>query len=154
MINLGRNVRAVLTLGLLVSASACSDAAAAGVEMTVYATPTCGCCGAWIEHMRANGYNVQVVYQDDLSAVRREHRVPPGLTSCHMGVVEGFAVEGHVPADVVTRLLAERPAVLGVAVPGMPIGSPGMEHPEGLVQPYEVVTFDADGPVAVYEFRN
>ena len=149
-----RKFRPGVLLFTLVITAACAEATAAPPEMTVYATPTCGCCGAWIEHMRESGFTVQVVYQDDLSAIRREHRVPAEVTSCHMGVVGGFVVEGHVPAAVVNRLLTERPAVLGVAVPGMPVGSPGMEHPSGVVQPYDIYTFDAQGPTAVYEHRN
>lgn len=143
---------AALLIGALAT-TACSEAVAAPPEVTVYATPTCGCCGAWIEHLRENGFHVQVVYQDDLSAIKARHRVPPELASCHMGVIDGFAVEGHVPADVVKRMLIERPAILGIAVPGMPVGSPGMEHPAGLVQPYAVYTFNEHGPGAIYELR-
>ena len=135
-------------------ASACSDAAAANNEMTVYATPTCGCCAGWIEHLRANGFTVDVVYQDDLSGIRGEHKLPQALGSCHMGVVDGYAVEGHVPADVIHRLLREKPEVLGIAAPGMPVGSPGMESPDGRVDPYEIFSWDESGPVAVYEYRN
>jgi hypothetical protein len=134
--------------------SACSDASASETEMTVYATPTCGCCGAWIEHMRENGFAVEVVYRDDLSSVRAEHKLPRELTSCHLGVVDGFAVEGHVPAQVVRRLLRERPEVLGIAAPGMPAGSPGMELPDGSRTSYEVFTYDETGPVGVFEFVN
>jgi hypothetical protein len=145
-------MRAVVGLFVVgLAASACADAAAAAPEMTVYATPTCGCCGGWIEHMRENGFTVEVVYQNDLSAIRAEHKLPPEMMSCHMGVIEGFAVEGHVPASSVRRLLAERPAVLGIAAPGMPIGSPGMEHPDGLTQPYQIVSWDESGPKAVFE---
>jgi hypothetical protein len=133
------------------AAFAWGDAAAAGPEMTVYATPTCGCCGAWIEHLRENGFDVEVVYQDDLSAIRREHKLPPELMSCHMGVIDGFAVEGHVPASTVMRLVEERPAVLGIAAPGMPPGSPGMEMPNGAKPPYDVISWDENGPLAVYE---
>src|SRR5690606_22054295 len=131
-----RAFAATLTLGIaavawIETSRAWSDAPAVNSEVTVYATPTCGCCGAWMEHLRANGFTVNVVYQDDLTAIRQEHKVPAELTSCHLGVVDGFAVEGHVPAEVVVRLLKERPEVLGLAVPGMVTGSPGMEHPNG-----------------------
>lgn len=137
-----------------VLASGCTDASAAAAEVVVYATPTCGCCEGWVEHLRENGFAVRVVHQNDLSAIRAQHKVPGALASCHMGVVDGFAVEGHVPANVVRRLLAERPEVLGIAVPGMPAGSPGMEQPNGYVEPYEVYTFDASGPRGVFEFIN
>ncbi|MEX2583914.1 MAG: DUF411 domain-containing protein [Gemmatimonadota bacterium] len=154
-----RAFAALFAVGIV--ASGCSEVAADAPEMTahapemtVYATPTCGCCGAWIEHIRESGITVQVVYQDDLSAIRAEHELPRDLMSCHMGVIDGFAVEGHVPADVVQRMLVERPAILGIAAPGMPIGSPGMEHPDGLTQPYEIYSWDESGPKAVYEVRN
>lgn len=147
-------LRAAAALFLFSSTvAACTYGAAAAPEMTVYATPTCGCCKAWVEHMRESGFSVQVVYQDDLSAVKAQHKVPEELRSCHLGVVDGYAFEGHVPADVVKRALLERPAVLGFAVPGMPVGSPGMEMPSGEVQPYEVYSYDEAGPKAVYDIR-
>ena len=142
----------LLMLGAV--AAGCREAAASGPTITVYATPTCGCCKGWMEHMREHGFTVETVYQNDLSAIRREHGVPSQVTSCHMGVVNGYVVEGHVPADVVSRMLAERPNFTGIGVPGMPAGSPGMEMPNGMTQPYEVYSFDATGPKAVYEFRN
>lgn len=145
---------AAMAIFCTILAAGCRDAAAAAPEVVVYATPTCGCCEGWADHLRENGFAVRVVHQNDLSAIRAQHKVPGALASCHMGVVEGFAVEGHVPADVVRRLLAERPAVLGIAVPGMPAGSPGMEQPNGYVEPYEVYTFDESGPLGVFEFRN
>ena len=150
-----RKLRAAAALVLFSSAAAaCTDASAAAPQMTVYATPTCGCCKAWVEHMKESGFTVQVVYQDDLSAIKAKHNVPEELMSCHLGVVENYAFEGHVPADVVKRVLLERPAILGVAVPGMPMGAPGMEMPNGHVQPYEVFSFDESGPKAVYEYKN
>lgn len=134
-----------------VVAGACADAKAAQPEMTVYSTPTCGCCGAWVDHLREDGFTVTVIHQNDLSGIRARHRLPGELVSCHMGVVDGFAVEGHVPAAAIRRLLRERPEVLGIAVPGMPAGSPGMEMPNGYVQPYEVYSYDAAGGIAVFE---
>jgi hypothetical protein len=146
-----RTVRSLsATLLASLALAGCAQAKAADPEMTVYATPTCGCCGAWVDHMREAGFTVRVVFRNDLGPVRLEHRLPPGLVSCHTGVVDGYAVEGHVPADVVRRLLTEKPAVLGVAVPGMPVGSPGMEHPTGFAEPYNVYTYDSSGRAAVY----
>jgi hypothetical protein len=147
-----RSLLAAMLVGLL--GAGCVDAEAAAPEMVVYATPTCGCCTGWVEHMREEGFAVRVVYQNDLSQVRREHRLPPALVSCHMGVVDGFVVEGHVPAHVVRRLLEERPEILGIAVPGMPIGSPGMEHPQGFTETFEVFSFDASGPLGVFAHVN
>jgi len=152
--NVRNKLRALLFVGGTLVATACADAEASNTEMTVYATPTCGCCGGWVEHMRENGFTVTVVHRDDLSSIRTEHKLPPELTSCHMGVVQGFAVEGHVPAEVVHRLLRERPAILGIAAPGMPLGSPGMEMPDGQVDSYEIFSYDESGTVGVYEYRN
>jgi hypothetical protein len=122
-------------------------------SITVYQTPTCGCCGGWVDHIREAGFDVTVEMHDNLAPIRREMGVPPAMTTCHLGVVAGFVVEGHVPADALKRFLQERPAVMGLAVPGMPIGSPGMEVPGMGVDPYDVVTFDRSGQVAVFESR-
>lgn len=121
---------------------------AEAVEMVVYRSPTCGCCTAWVEHMRAAGFRVQVEDRVDLAPVKAEAGVPFDLSSCHTAVVEGYVVEGHVPAEDVRRLLAERPDVKGLAVPGMPVGSPGMEGPRP--EPYTVVAFDGEGGREVF----
>ena len=121
-------------------------------EVNVYKDPDCGCCSAWAEHMRRNGFRVVTHDVRDLTAVKRKHRVPQALDACHTAIVEGYAVEGHVPADAVRRLLRERPAgVIGLAVPGMPPGSPGMESPTP--QRYDILAFDARGKSRVYERR-
>jgi hypothetical protein len=117
----------------------------------VYKSPTCGCCNAWIEHLRERGYEVDpvdVVGYDDLSARKSEAGVPADLESCHTAMVDGYSIEGHVPADVIERLLRERPDIRGLAVPGMPVGSPGMEGPGAV--PYEVIAFGEDGARSVY----
>lgn len=116
----------------------------------VHKTPTCGCCGAWVEHMRAAGFQVQVEERADLEPVRQRLGVPDGKVSCHTAQVGGYFVEGHVPADDVKRLLAERPRARGLAVPGMPLGSPGMETPDGRVQPYTVERVEPDGTTTTY----
>ena len=90
---------------------------------------------------------------DDILAVKERHGVPSNLAGCHTGLVDGYVVEGHVPADVIARMLEERPAIAGIAVPGMPIGSPGMEVPGREPQPYEVIAFDLDGGTSVFERR-
>jgi hypothetical protein len=121
-------------------------------EVSVYKDPDCGCCSAWAEHMRRNGFRVATHDVRDLTPVKRKHRVPQALDACHTAIVEGYAVEGHVPADSVRRLLRERPAgVIGLAVPGMPPGSPGMESPTP--QRYDVLAFDAKGRSRIYERR-
>jgi hypothetical protein len=137
---------------VLLAASACSRASAEPV-VTMYMTPTCGCCKHWGDHMRENGFTVREVRRSDLASIRAEHGVPGRALSCHTSVVDGYAVEGHVPADAVRRLLRERPAVRGIAVPGMPIGSPGMEQLGARWQDYDVVTFDAAGTMTVFETR-
>lgn len=129
-----------------------AEVAAADADVVVYKSPTCGCCGAWVDHMRDAGYEVETVDVDygTLSRKKEEHGVPSDLGSCHTAVVEGYTVEGHVPADVIARLIAERPSdIRGIAVPGMPVGSPGMEGPNP--QPYDVVAIREDGSRAVYE---
>lgn len=122
-------------------------------QMTVYKSPTCGCCSKWIEHMKANGFDVKAIDVDDVDKVKREHGVPASAASCHTGLVNGYVVEGHVPADAVQKMLKEKPAIAGIAVPGMPVGSPGMEVPSGQKDPYTIVSFDKSGKTAVYQKR-
>ncbi|HEX2188029.1 MAG TPA: DUF411 domain-containing protein [Longimicrobiaceae bacterium] len=133
------------------SAATVASAAASGPTITVYKSPTCGCCTKWEDHLREHGFEVVSVARNDVSPVKREHGVPQAMQSCHTGVVDGYAIEGHVPADVIRKLLAERPQVKGIAVPGMPMGSPGMEGPHK--DDYEVFTFDETGPREVYAIR-
>lgn len=112
----------------------------------VYKTPTCGCCTKWIDSLRAAGFEVEATNMPDLSELKAANGVPPRLSSCHTALVEGYVIEGHVPAADLRRLLRERPAVAGLAVPGMPLGSPGMEHPDrSRHEAYEVISFGADG---------
>ncbi|HEX6011868.1 MAG TPA: DUF411 domain-containing protein [Geminicoccaceae bacterium] len=125
-------------------AAAMGQARAAARSLQVFKTPGCGCCEGWAEHLRANGFACEVTEHAELARVKDRLGVPESLRSCHTGTLEGYVVEGHVPAAALERLLIERPAaVAGLAVPGMPMGSPGMPspHPEA----YEVVAFGADG---------
>jgi hypothetical protein len=101
-------------------------------------------------YMQENGFNVEEIPVQDANAIKQQYQIPAALYSCHTAVVDGYVLEGHIPAAEVTRLLAERPNVIGLAVPGMPLGSPGMEVPSGEVQPYEVLTFDRNGETAVF----
>ena len=119
---------------LLAGAAAALPAAALAApprELTVYKTPWCGCCRGWVTHMTRAGFRAKVVEVEDLAPVRARHGVPFELSSCHTGVSAGYVLEGHVPPADVLRLLKERPKALGLAVPGMPLGSPGMESPTG-----------------------
>ncbi len=106
--------------------------------VVVHKTESCGCCGLWVEHMRQAGFPVEVRNLEDVNPVKERLGVPLGKGSCHTAEVGGYFVEGHVPADDVKRLLAEKPAAKGLVLPGMPAGSPGMETPDGRVQPYVV----------------
>jgi hypothetical protein len=121
------------------------------VPVTVYKSPTCGCCGKWVEHMRANGFEVTVTDMPDVAPVKDKQGVPSALRSCHTAMVGGYAIEGHVPADLVKKLLQEKPHAAGLAVPGMPMGSPGMEG--GAKDAYNVVLFDKAGKTSVYATR-
>lgn len=120
--------------------------------VSVYKTATCGCCAKWVDHMRAQGFDVKVQDVDDIGRVKATHGVPQELSSCHTTLVGGYVIEGHVPADVVKRLLRERPKIAGLAVPGMPVGSPGMEQ-GGRRDPYAIVSFDKAGQRKIYERR-
>jgi hypothetical protein len=129
---------------------AASRAAAAKPKMTTYRSPSCGCCAEWIEKARAAGFAVTVVPTDDIYALKAKHGVPEELISCHTSLIGGYVVEGHVPFDAVKRLLTRRPEVKGIAVAGMPVGSPGMEAPDGRKQPFKVMAFDATGKISSF----
>lgn len=116
----------------------------------VYKSPTCGCCGDWVEHLRAAGFEVKVENVQDMVAVKRRLGVPDPMASCHTAVVDGYVVEGHVPAEDLRRFLVEAPDLAGIAVPGMPVGSPGMEVEGQPAQPYDVLAFDAQGRTKVF----
>lgn len=118
--------------------------------LVVHKTPTCGCCGAWVEHMRQAGFTVQVHDADNLEPVKRRLGVPYGKGSCHTAEIDGYLVEGHVPAEDVKRLLAQRPQARGLVLPGMPIGSPGMELPDGRSEPYTVELVARDGATTAF----
>ncbi len=114
----------------------------------VYKTPTCGCCNGWVEHLREAGFTVDARDVRDLMSVKLDAGVPTAMSSCHTAIVDGYIVEGHVPAEHVARLVTERPDIAGIAVPGMPIGSPGMEGPNP--EPYQVLAFGHDGSASVF----
>ena len=118
----------------------------------VYKSPTCGCCALWVDHMREAGFELDVEDTDDMIDVKVDAGLPLQLQSCHTALVGGYVFEGHIPAEVIARFLAEKPSASGLAVPGMPIGSPGMEFGDR-VDPYDVLQFDAAGNTSVYESR-
>ena len=140
-----------LILGLTAALIAGGAAEAATRSITVYKTPYCGCCKGWITHMARAGFSPKVIEVEDLGPIRARHGVPFRLSSCHTGLIGGYVVEGHVPPKDVIRLLAERPKGLGLTVPGMPIGSPGMEAPGGKTEAYEtLLLLDAKGRTKVF----
>ena len=145
---------AVLTLALAVPGVVLAQratgkpAAPAAQAITVYKTATCGCCTKWVDHLKAAGFNPTVHVVDNMSQSPITRRVPESLRSCHTATLEGYLVEGHVPADVIKQLLREKPRVEGIAVPGMPAGSPGMESPNP--EPYDVIAFDSTGKTKVF----
>jgi len=143
--NRKRFLQAILALPLAASIRL----KAAGPQVQVYKTPTCSCCGKWVQHLRNNGFEVSVQDVADTTTYRRRYGVPEILMSCHTAVVEGYAIEGHVPASDIQRLLRERPKAKGLAVPGMPVGSPGMESTRSAA--YSVMIFDAEGHASVYQ---
>ena len=121
------------------------------VPIKVYKTPTCGCCKAWVQHLEENGFKVEVMDMPDLSSVKAKYGVKPDMQACHTAVVGNYVVEGHVPADLILKMINEKPAIAGLAVPGMPMGSPGMEG--GTKESYAVLSFDSTGKKSVYANR-
>jgi len=126
-------------------------AVGAPVSIKVYKDANCGCCAKWVDHLAANGFKVEAMDVPDLSLIKQKYGVKDELQSCHTAVVNGYVVEGHVPADVIRKMLKDKPAVVGLAVPGMPMGSPGMEGPTR--ERYDVLTFDRAGRTTVYAQR-
>jgi hypothetical protein len=116
-------------------------ARAAPSTMIISKDPNCGCCSGWVEHVRAAGFDTRLHELSDLAPVKARLAIPPALASCHTAEIDGYVIEGHVPAAAIKRLLAERPAAIGLAVPGMPVGSPGMEVPGASDEPYDVMLF-------------
>jgi len=141
-------VMLVCTAGFL---AACTTPETALPEVIVYKSPTCGCCSKWVAHLEEHGFTVKTVDMTEVASVKARLGVPGSLVSCHTASVGSYIVEGHVPADVVLQLLEEQPEIAGLAVPGMPIGSPGMEGPNP--QPYDILAFDEQGSQHVYARR-
>jgi hypothetical protein len=151
---------AATLIGAAVVATSCSaqsTAAPSPVQtatlptMTVYKSASCGCCRGWVEHVHAAGFTVEVHDLDNLSEIKNEAAVPEKARSCHTAIVGGYTIEGHVPAPTILRLLREKPRVAGLAVAGMPVGTPGMEVPGREPDKYDVLSYQADGSTAVYE---
>jgi hypothetical protein len=142
--------QALLGLFALPAVTGIATAASATPTVVVSKTPTCGCCGLWVKHMQAAGFAVQVHDLDNLAPIKERVGIPPAMGSCHTAEVDGYFVEGHVPAEDVKRLLRERPKAKGLTVPRMPAGSPGMEVPSGRVDRYDVLLVGMDGKTSVF----
>ena len=147
---MSKRVLAAGLLGAFISIGGIVVAQKPAPTVQVYKSPTCGCCANWVKHLQQHGFTTRVTETDDVAAIKTQRGVPARVQSCHTAVVDGYVLEGHVPAADVQRLLKERPSVVGIAVPGMPIGSPGMEVPGQKPQAYDVVAFDKQGQTRVF----
>ena len=142
-----RRFATLISVGLV---SACAPLPAGAKSVVVYKDPTCGCCTGWVGHLRRAGFSASVVEQSDLTAIRARYGVPEAALSCHTAVIDGYFVEGHVPAEDIDRLIRLKPMARGLAVPGMPMGSPGMESPDGRREPYDVLLIMRDGSSSTF----
>lgn len=132
----------IITLSLFASS-------AFAAEMTLYKSPYCGCCKAWAKQVEKAGFEIKVIEQANNNQQRKAYGITPELASCHTAIIEGYVIEGHVPIADIQRLLKEKPAITGLAVPGMPASSPGMDVPNN-TDPYQVIAFSKDGERSVY----
>jgi hypothetical protein len=147
--------RSVLT-GVCAAALAATSLpcwAQATPRIVVTKDPNCGCCGGWVDHLRTSGFTAEVIESSEINRVKVRLGVPQDLASCHTAEIDGYVIEGHVPVQAIRRLLAERPQAKGLAVPGMPVGSPGMEVAGTEPEPYEVILFGPSGQRTFARFR-
>jgi hypothetical protein len=121
-----------------------------GTVITVYKSPSCGCCKAWVTHIEKEGFKAQIHDVDDVTPYKKQYHVPDAMQSCHTAVVGDYVIEGHVPADLIQKVLKEKPAILGLATPGMPQSAPGMDMGK---TPYDVIAFTRTGKTSVYAKR-
>lgn len=141
--------RSLFLAGALTLAACAPEPQSSQPSIEVWKSASCKCCSKWVEYLRRDGFNVTVHNESAMNPLKTKLGVPQALASCHTGVVDGYVIEGHVPAEDIRKLLAEKPAARGLAVPGMPIGSPGMEQGERQ-DPYETMLFAADGSAQAY----
>ena len=145
-------LKAFLTICLLVfNAGIKADTIKSGkpVDIVVYRSPTCECCGKWLEHLKKNNFNVKDIVTEDVQAIKNKYGVPKALTSCHTAIVDGYVIEGHVPANDIMKLLKTKPKIVGIAVPGMPSGTPGMEMGDRK-DSYKVMSFDKENHYEIF----
>lgn len=119
------------------------------IDIVVYRSPSCGCCSKWLDHLKKHQFNVEDIVTDDVSSIKKKYGVPGNLASCHTAIVDGYVIEGHVPAGDIKSLLKMKPKVIGLSVPGMPAGTPGMEMGDRK-DPFQVVTFDKEGQTKIF----
>ncbi|MBH8554326.1 DUF411 domain-containing protein [Nostocaceae cyanobacterium CENA357] len=120
-------------------------------EITIYRSPSCGCCGAWIEHIQKQGFKIKEdIKTEEMEAIKQKYNLPQDLASCHTAIIDGYVMEGHIPADDIKRFLKQKPQFIGLAVPGMPLGTPGMES-GNIKQPFTIMAFDKKGEVEVFK---
>ena len=149
---MSRHLTLALAILFGIAQSGCTQSEAKIPEVMVYKSATCGCCSKWVDHMKDAGFVVKTTNVSDVTVYKKKYGVPAGMGSCHTAVVGDYVVKGHVPADLVKKMLKEKPDIAGIAVPGMPVGSPGMEQGNH-VDSYKIVTFDAEGKTSVYATR-
>lgn len=141
-----------LAIGLLVfNAGIKAETIAAGkpVDIVVYRSPTCNCCGKWLEHLKKNNFNVKDIITDDVQVIKHKYGVSEAMASCHTAIVDGYVIEGHVPASDIMKLLKTKPKIVGIAVPGMPSGTPGMEMGDKK-DSYNVMSFDKENHFGIF----
>lgn len=144
-----RRFKLLSAILLAFSMTSMAEESPANKEMTVYRSSTCGCCGKWKEHADLNRFIIKDIVSDDMQAIKKKYGVPEKLASCHTAIVDGYVIEGHVPAADIEKLLKIKPKVVGIAAPGMPMGSPGMEM-GGKQDDYNVVSFDSAGNYQIF----
>jgi hypothetical protein len=143
-------VRLFFVVGLLIiNAGVKAEDTGKPIDITVHRSPTCMCCGKWVAHLKENNFNVKDIVTDDVQAIKDKYGITKELASCHTAIVDGYVIEGHVPADDIKTLLKTKPKVIGLAVPGMVNGSPGMEMGDKK-DPYDVVSFDQEKHIKVF----
>ncbi|MCW8963047.1 MAG: DUF411 domain-containing protein [Gammaproteobacteria bacterium] len=144
----GRYALGIFTILLFAAVFIMNTSTAKAEEITVYKSPTCGCCTKWVSHLQSNGFKVNAYNLNDMPSVKQQFGIAPAQQSCHTAVVGGYVIEGHVPAADIRRLLTEKPNIHGLTAPGMPMGSPGMEGPHK--DAYDVLAIDKQGKTTVF----
>jgi hypothetical protein len=145
--------RRAFVLGVCLAGLSARIGLAGPRTLVINKDPNCGCCSGWTEHVAAAGFETRVNEVADLAPLKARLSVPPALASCHTAEIDGYVIEGHVPASAIRRLLSERPPAIGLSVPGMPVGSPGMEMPGGVDETYDVILFGPSGRKVYARFR-